>query len=60
MEEEARLILKQALVKKPPRFGLGTWTHQHFAEFGGVELDIPSRNAVPPRIVTFDDGNEQA
>lgn len=64
MEEEARMILKQALVKKPPRYGLGTRMRQHFAEFGGVELDIPPRDTTPPRIVTFDDdgddGDEQA
>ncbi|AIM23979.1 plasmid stabilization protein [Serratia sp. OLHL2] len=60
MEEEARMILKQALVKKPPRYGLGTWMHQHFAEFGGVELEIPPRDAVPPRIVTFDDEDDNA
>jgi plasmid stability protein len=60
MEEEARMILKQALVKKPPRYGLGTWMHQHFAEFGGVELDISPRDAVPPRIVSFDDEDGNA
>ena len=55
MEEEARMM-----VKKPPRYGLGTWMHQHFAEFGGVELEIPPRDAVPPRIVTFDDEDDNA
>lgn len=60
MEEEVRMILKQALTKKPPRYGLGTRLHQHFAEFGGVELEIPPRDAVPPRIVTFDDDDDQA
>lgn len=60
MEEEARMILKQALMKKPERYGLGTWMHQHFAEFGGVELDIPPRNEMPPRIVTFGDEDDKA
>lgn len=60
MEEEVRMILKQAMTKKPPRYGLGTRLHQHFAEFGGVELEIPPRDATPPRIVTFDDDDEQA
>ncbi|KYQ98499.1 plasmid stabilization protein [Serratia plymuthica] len=59
MEEEARMILKQALVKKPPRYGLGTRIHQHFAELGGVELEIPPRDKTPPRIVTFDDDDDQ-
>jgi len=59
MEEEARMILKQALVKKPPRYGLGTRIHQHFAELGGVELEIPPRDKTPPHIVTFDDDDDQ-
>ncbi|AEF47804.1 hypothetical protein SerAS12_4711 [Serratia sp. AS12] len=59
MEEEARMILKQALVKKPPRYGLGTRIHQHFAELGGVELEIPPRDKTPARIVTFDDDDDQ-
>ncbi|HFK7185807.1 FitA-like ribbon-helix-helix domain-containing protein [Serratia odorifera] len=60
MEEEARMILKQALVKKPPRYGLGTWMHQQFAEFGGVELEIPPRDAESPRIATFGDEDGKA
>ncbi|MGQ8776789.1 FitA-like ribbon-helix-helix domain-containing protein [Serratia sp. NA_112.1] len=59
MEEEARMILKQALVKKPSRYGLGTRIHQHFAELGGVELEIPPRDKTPVRIVTFDDDDDQ-
>ncbi|WP_422527567.1 FitA-like ribbon-helix-helix domain-containing protein [Serratia fonticola] len=59
MEEEARMILKQALMKKPASSGLGTWMHQHFAEFGGVELDIPPRDEMP-RIVTFGDEDDKA
>ncbi|HEJ9096480.1 TPA: plasmid stabilization protein [Serratia odorifera] len=60
MEEEARMILKQALVKKPPRYGLGTWMHQQFAEFGGVELEIPPRDAESPHIATFGDEDGKA
>ncbi|MFV9066343.1 plasmid stabilization protein [Serratia fonticola] len=59
MEEEARMILKQALMKKPASYGLGTWMHQHFAEFDGVELDIPPRDEMP-RIVTFGDEDDKA
>lgn len=51
--------LKQALMKKPPRYGLGTWLHQHFAEFGGVELDIPPREEDLARIATFSDENDE-
>lgn len=60
MEEEARMILKQALVKKPPRYGLGTRIHQHFAASGGIELEIPPRDKTPARIVTVDDDDDQA
>lgn len=60
MEEEARMILKQALVKKPPRYGLGTRIHQHFAASGGIELEIPPRDKTPARIATFDDDDDQA
>lgn len=59
MEEEARMILKEALMKKPASYGLGTWMHQHFAEFDGVELDIPPRDEMP-RIVTFGDEDDKA
>ncbi|HEI8868533.1 TPA: plasmid stabilization protein [Serratia odorifera] len=59
MEEEARMILKQALVKNQPRYGLGTWMHQQFAEFGGVELDTP-RAAEPPRTAIFGDEDGKA
>ena len=58
MEEEVRMILKQALVQKPPRYGLGAWMHQHFAEFGDVDLKIPPRDATSPRIITFDDNDD--
>lgn len=53
------MILKQALVKKPPRYGLGTRMHQYFAEFGGVELEIPPRDEAPHRIVNFDEDDEK-
>ncbi|BBI91603.1 putative plasmid stability-like protein [Serratia symbiotica str. Tucson] len=59
MEEEARMILQQALVKKTPHYGLGTRMHQYFAKFGGVELNIPPRDKVPPRIVKFDEDDEK-
>ncbi|ATA20133.1 hypothetical protein EDC48_11381 [Gibbsiella quercinecans] len=38
MEEEARVILKQALVQRPPRYGLASRIQQHVAPLGGVEL----------------------
>lgn len=53
------MILQQTLVKKTPRYGLGTRIHQYFAKFGGVELNIPPRNKVPPSIVKFDKDEEK-
>lgn len=44
MEQEARLILERALSRAPAQYGLGTWIHKQFAELGGVELELPSRN----------------
>ena len=54
MEEEARQILSAA-VNDPavPSKGLGTAIHNLFKPFGGLELDLPPRDAMrePP---TFD------
>ena len=44
MEEEARLILAEAVDREPaPREGLGTAIHELFEPFGGVELELPPR-----------------
>ena len=52
MEEEARRILAEAVARDaaPPK-GLGTAIHNLFKPFGGVELDLPPRQATrePPR-----------
>ncbi|MDE0027795.1 MAG: plasmid stabilization protein [Deltaproteobacteria bacterium] len=52
MEEEARLILAEAVKKKtvPPK-GLGTLIHELFKPYGGVELELPPREPArePPR-----------
>ncbi|MCP9773821.1 plasmid stabilization protein [Synechococcus sp. Tobar12-5m-g] len=46
MEEEARTILRQAVVTQPPEAeggrGLGSRIHAHFAALGGVDLDLPA------------------
>ncbi len=48
MEEEARLILAQAVDREPaPAKGLGTALHELFKPFGGVDLELPPRE--PPR-----------
>ena len=52
MEEEARLILAEAVDREPaPRQGLGTAIHELFEPFGGVELVLPPREPMrdPPR-----------
>ena len=52
MEEEVRLILAQAVDREPvPEKGLGTALHELFKPFGGIELDLPPREAMrePPR-----------
>ena len=47
MEQEARLILSTA-VNDPavPSKGLGTAIHNLFKPFGGLELDLPPRDAM--------------
>ena len=52
MEEEARTILRTAIEAQQPvagRSGLGSRIHQHFAQLGGVELELPERStpAIP-------------
>ena len=51
MEEEARLILREAVGRKDmPAKGLGTAIHELFKPFGGVELELPPRGPMrePP------------
>ena len=51
MEEEARLILAEAVDREPaPAEGLGTMIHELFKPYGGVELELPPREPMrdPP------------
>ncbi len=50
MEEEARVILREAVEEEPSEKGLGTKLHKLFKPFGGVELEIPPREPMrePP------------
>lgn len=51
MEEEVRVILRQALAEPPSeRFNLAKSIRSHFAPLGGVELDLPPREPLrePP------------
>ena len=44
MEEEARVILRRAVGRRPaPAKGLGTALQEVFEPVGGVELDVPAR-----------------
>ena len=50
MEEEARTIIRSAMEAgkpAPSSKGLGSRIHAHFAQLGGVELDLPERSALP-------------
>ena len=52
MEEEARQILRAALVERSPQpVRLASAIHARFAALGGVELDTPPREPMrePPR-----------
>lgn len=52
MEEEAREILRIALVKNNPRVNLAQSIRARFEPLGGVELDIPPREPMrdPPEL----------
>ena len=51
MEEEARIILREAVEEPDSARGLGTRLHELFKPFGGIELEIPPRGPMrePPR-----------
>ena len=44
MEEEVRVILRQALAQPIGGSGLGSRIQARFAAIGGVELELPPRN----------------
>jgi plasmid stability protein len=49
MEEEAREILRTALKASPaPKANLADAIRRRFAEFGGVELELPPRSRIRP------------
>lgn len=48
MEEEARIILRQALQGSQPSYGLGSRLQQRFSQSGGVELTLPQRGDASP------------
>lgn len=48
MEAEARAILSEAVL--PPGEGLFIALHRTFTELGGVELELPPRDAAAPPV----------
>lgn len=54
MEEEARVIIRQALSRQESRGGLGSRIHARFAAADGVDLQLPERNN-KARAASFDE-----
>jgi plasmid stability protein len=49
MEEEVRVILRAAIAERAPaEQGLATAIRRLFEPLGGVELDLPPREPMPP------------
>lgn len=55
MEEEARLLLKTALLQDRSEMGLGSRLHAIAMEVGGWDLEIPPRSEMPRRPPFMDD-----
>lgn len=47
MEEEARRLLRQALIPDKQSNHLGSKIHRHFLQAGGVDETIISRRSIP-------------
>ncbi|MEA2084756.1 MAG: plasmid stabilization protein [Thermodesulfobacteriota bacterium] len=52
MEEEARRILRAAVIKTDKEKGIGTWIHQQFSKTGGFDLKVT--RTVPRELNLFD------
>lgn len=50
MEEEARVILREAVGREPEPENLARFIRECFAPYGGVELELPAREPMrePP------------
>lgn len=55
MEEEARLLLKSALLQERSKIGLGSRIHAIAMEVGGFELPIPPRTEMIRKPPFLDD-----
>ncbi len=51
MEEEARVILREAVEEEPEPENLADFIRECFAPYGGVELELPPREPIrePPK-----------
>lgn len=51
MEEEARLILREAVGDEPEPKNLAAFIRECFAPYGGVEIELPPREPIrePPK-----------
>ncbi|MFG6083634.1 plasmid stabilization protein [Paracoccus litorisediminis] len=48
MEDEVRHILRIAVGRSPTPNNLGSAIHARFAALGGIDLDLPKRDAMRP------------
>ena len=53
MEEEVRVILREAVAEDAPAYGLGSRIAARFAELGGEDIALPQRRE-PLRTVELD------
>ena len=54
MEEEARVIIRQALLQSEKSGGLGSRIHARFAAAGGADIEVPARKD-KARAASFDE-----
>jgi plasmid stability protein len=54
MEEEARVIIREALTKQDRKGGLGSRIHARFSAVGGAELELPERSS-KAKAASFDE-----
>lgn len=56
MEEEARQLLRQSLLRRKSSVGIGTRIHRRFAKTGGIDLAEPAHSAPrrPPAFLEDD------
>jgi plasmid stability protein len=54
MEEEARVIIREALTKQDKKGDLGSRIHARFSTVAGAELELPERSS-KARAASFDE-----